>query len=332
MLEVKEHGLYCALGDFFIDPTSPVERAVITHAHADHAVDGSTHIWAHEATIRILEARWDRSLARSSSPLKYKETTEVGEVGLSLHSAGHVLGSSQVRLDDGKEIWVVTGDYKRDSDRSCDPFEVVPCHRLVTEATFALPVFKWQPIERLTQDILRWSEEAFAQDLPVCLFAYSLGKTQRLMAELSAAGHSQFLIHRSADKICQIYREFGFPIPDYQIFVNNMEVEGTKGAIIIGPPVLQNSRFLKKHKNIPSAFVSGWMALRGMRRRRRLAKGFIMSDHADWQSLIKTVEQSQAKHVYATHGYSDVLSRYLNSKGSIEADELLVLRESAEDD
>ncbi|MDA9951361.1 ligase-associated DNA damage response exonuclease [Oligoflexaceae bacterium] len=330
MLEVTENGLYCPKGEFYIDPTGDVEQAVVTHGHADHAIQGSTQYWAHPATCRVMETRWkpgDYALQR----LAYDETRKFGAVEVSLHPAGHILGSSQVKICDGKSTWVVSGDYNRGDDATCQAFEVQKCDVFVTESTFALPIFHWPPTSSVSQQIISWAEEKWSQGICTVLYAYSLGKTQRVLAALAAEGAAKFTLHSSAHRISKVYEEFGVDLPEYDLFDKEMNPSDLVGSFVILPPAMERSHFMRRKDLVSAAFLSGWMQLRGMRRRRNIEKGFVLSDHADWSSLIETIKATGAKKVYTTHGYSDVLSKYLETSVGICSEELTILRDREED-
>lgn len=331
MLELTPVGLYCPKGNFYIDPMYPVENALITHAHSDHAREGSRNYFAHHATMAIMNSRFSR-WDEVYHPTDYEDYFQLGPVKCSFHPAGHVLGSAQIRLEYNGEVWVVSGDYKRDPDQTCKPYQPIKCDVFITETTFALPIFRWEKTEDVVIRIQEWIRQSHELDRIPILYAYSLGKTQRLLVELAKAGQENFVIHSSADKICRIYRDQGIPIPHYEIFSDRMAPLDITNKVLIFPPMMQRSKFVRRYKNLSEALVSGWMALRGTRRRRGVERGFVLSDHADWPSLCRTVRGSGAKKVFSTHGYTDVFARFVSESFKTEASELNVLRERSEEE
>lgn len=329
MLRVTDQGLFCAKGGFYIDPIKPVAHALLTHAHADHAQPGCKTYTSTPETLDITLARW-KECSAERQPTNFGDSLAIGGVKVSFHSAGHVRGSSQIRIDDGKEVWVVSGDYKRGEDGSVAPFEVVPCDVFVTEATFALPVFQWPSLEETASEIVSWAKRKWSEGKVTVLYAYSLGKTQSLLHVLR---HFDIPIslHVSAKEITKIYAQQGVDFPEYKIFDAASSLREQTECLHIMPPGMERSRIVKGTKNIASAFASGWMQLRGARRRRGIETGFIVSDHADFEQLTRTVKDIGPRKVYVTHGYNDVFARYVKDELKIDAEELTVLR-SGEDD
>ena len=249
---------------------------------------------------------------------------------MSFHSAGHVLGSAQIRLEAGGESWLVSGDYKRCADPSCAPFEPVQADVFITEATFGLPIYRWQSGAEVAGEILSWWQAA--PERPSILFAYAFGKAQRLLAELAAIGvgepgrpgteGNEILLHGAVETLMPAYREAGVRLPPTLPVSAIAKGESLAGRLVIAPPSAHRSLWMKRFKLPQTAFVSGWMAVRGARRRRGYERGFVLSDHADWPGLIRSVQQSGARQVYVTHGNSDGLARYLSEVEGISAEPL----------
>ncbi len=331
MLELTKHGLYCAAGDFYVDPwpdkDARIERAVITHAHADHARGGSMHYLATPETAAIMHARISPDL--SIQTLGYGKSLRVGDTEISLHPAGHVLGSAQLRVASDKQVWVASGDYKRDPDPSCEPFEVVPCDTFITEATFALPIYRWRSGAEVAADIFQWWEKNAAERRTSVLFAYAFGKAQRVLAELSALTQKTVFVHGAVATIVNLYRDMGITMCPTALVSEVEDPADFETALVIAPPSAAGSTWMRRFKHHSTGFVSGWMRVRGNRRRRGYDRGFVLSDHADWPGLINTIRDTGASRVLATHGKTDVLVRFLQESG-IEA-EPLVTRFGEED-
>jgi len=319
LLEHTPQGLYCRAAAAWIDPWRPVPRALITHAHADHARPGCGEYWAVGASEAILRQRLGAAI--NLIPVDYGAVHRIGEARVSFHSAGHVLGSAQIRLEAGGESWLVSGDYKRCADPSCAPFQPVQADVFITEATFGLPIYRWQSGAEVAGEILSWWQAA--PERPSILFAYAFGKAQRLLAELAAIGvNDEILLHGAVETLMPAYREAGVRLPSTRPVSALAKGESLAGRLVIAPPSAHRSVWMKRFKLPQTAFVSGWMAVRGARRRRGYERGFVMSDHADWTGLILSVQQSGAGQVYVTHGNSDGLARYLSEVEGISAEPL----------
>ena len=328
LISVRPEGLYCEAGNFYIDPWKPVDTAVITHAHADHAYSGHQNYYATGISEGILRRRLGKDIRLNS--LRYGDRVKLGETWVSLHSAGHVLGSAQVRVEHKDEVWVASGDYKRDNDPSCEPFEVVECDAFITEATFGLPIYHWDSGELTAEQIYQWWQGD--AERPSLLFCYAFGKSQRVLAELTKFTDKTVYLHGAVHNLTEIYREVGVNmVPTVPVSQMEKSYKFT-GDLVIAPPSGHRSSWMKRFKRPQTAFASGWMAVRGNRRRRGYERGFVLSDHADWPGLIKTVEQTKAKKIYVTHGQNDVLSRYLNEKMDVEASPLETLFEGEKED
>jgi putative mRNA 3-end processing factor len=309
---VTDKGLHCAAGDFYIDPWQPVASAVLTHAHGDHARSGSAQYYAAAPGAGILRHRLGSDLALA--PKAYGESFELGRTLVSLHPAGHVLGSAQVRIECEGSVWVVTGDYKRAPDPTCAPFEPVQCDVLISEATFALPCYRWPDTRDVAAEIYRWWQTNRERGIASVLFCYALGKAQRVLAELTAFTDDVVYAHGAVLPLVEEYRRCGVHMLPCKPVEREKRAEYA-GAFIIAPPSAAGSTWMRRFGDASTGFCSGWMRIRGARRRRGYDRGFVLSDHADWPGLLRTIRESQAKRVLLTHGYSDALVRYLREQG-----------------
>jgi putative mRNA 3-end processing factor len=319
VIELTRQGLYCPAGDFHIDPWRPVPRAVITHAHADHARAGSGRYFAEGSGAPILRHRLGQDI--DLTPLVYGESVAFGPARVSLHPAGHILGSAQVRVEVDGEVWVVTGDFKRDRDPTCTAFETVACDTLITEATFALPIYRWPDIDTVAEDIHRWWQGNRTQGRASVLFCYALGKAQRVLSALARHSDERVLLHGAVVALTDIYRQTGVAMLPTEAALEADAAKHFAGELIIAPPGANGTAWMKRFGDCGTGFCSGWMLLRGNRRRRGYDRGFVLSDHADWPALLDTIRESGAQQVLATHGRSDILVRYLREQG-IDAAEL----------
>jgi putative mRNA 3-end processing factor len=308
LVERRAEGLFCPEGDFYIDPWRPVERAVITHAHADHARSGHQHYLAHVDAAEILKTRLGASI--SIQTLDYKETIRLGSVQLSLHPAGHVLGSAQIRMVYKGRVWVVSGDYRVQADPSCEAFEPLVCDVFITESTFALPIYRWEPQSVVMQEISTWWQRNASRGLCSVLYTYSLGKAQRIAMALP---EGPVFVHPAVDAINACYRNAGRRIPTATCWRG--EQKPPAGSLLLAPPAVADSAALARLGAYEDASVSGWMRLRGIRRRRALDRGFVISDHADWPGLLWAIQETKAEKVFVTHGQVEVLVRYLCEQG-----------------
>ena len=312
LVKVTDCGLYCAAGDFYIDPWRPVERAVITHAHGDHLRGGSSGYYLAAAGVRVARCRLPHDALVTS--LQYGEPFKLGDTKISLHPAGHVLGSAQVRIEHAGEVWVVSGDYKRDADPTCQSFEPVPCDVFISEATFALPAYRWPDTKHTALDILNWWQTNRSHGLASVLFAYALGKAQRVLAELRTLTSDSVFVHGAITGLVDAYREEGVDmLPTLPATVAGLK--NYSGALVLAPPSAAGSPWMRRFGDHRTGFCSGWMRIRGDRRRRGYDRGFVLSDHADWPSLLRTFRETGAKRILLTHGYTDAMCRYLREQG-----------------
>lgn len=312
LLRLTSKGLFCEKGDFYIDPMRPVPFALITHAHADHARWGHQRYLSTARTSALMKARL-------GTDARYEEISfgvpqQIGEVEVSFHPAGHVLGSAQIKLTDGKETWVVTGDYKMQNDRVATPYEIVPCDVLITECTFGLPVYQWKDQQEIMSEIDAWWAENVARGENSVVFAYSLGKAQRILANLEQL-HGPVFCHGAVEKINQVHEDCGVELPKRAMLDSNQKKKQLEGGLIIAPPSTQNTTWLRRFRPLKTAMASGWMTLRGARRRRGSERGFILSDHLDWQELNRVIDLSGARRILFTHGYTSQCAQWFAEKG-----------------
>lgn len=308
----RPEGLYCPPGDFYIDPWRPVSRAVITHGHGDHARWGNSHYLAAAAGAGILRSRLGADI--NLDTLDYGQRITHHGVKLSFHPAGHVLGSAQVRLEYGGEVWVASGDYKVEADGTCTPFEAVRCDTFITESTFGLPIYKWQPQAEIFADINAWWQANADQGRCSVLFCYAFGKAQRILSGLDPA-IGPILVHGAVEPLNKVYREAGVALPATQYVSDIADPAVIKRAIVLAPPSAAGSTWMKRFGDYADAFASGWMQLRGTRRRRGVDRGFVMSDHADWPGLQSAIRATGAERVFVTHGQVHPLVRWLCEQG-----------------
>ncbi|HEX6383788.1 MAG TPA: ligase-associated DNA damage response exonuclease [Anaerolineae bacterium] len=312
LLTRTESGLYCPAGDFFVDPWQPVDRAVVTHAHADHARPGSRSYLAAREGEHVLRLRLgDAAIVETAD---YGQPVTIGGVTVSFYPAGHILGSAQVRVEHQGEVWVVSGDYKLEADPTCTPFQVVPCHTFITEATFGLPVYRWPEQQDVVDEINAWWRANQAEGKASVLFAYTLGKAQRIAASVDATiGH--IYVHGAVHSLNQAYWQSGVRLPN-MIYASEAPA-GTdwSQALIIAPPSAQSTAWLRRFGRLSTGFASGWMRVRGQRRRRSVDRGFVLSDHADWPGLMQVIQETGAGRVLVTHGYVPPVVRWLREQG-----------------
>lgn len=312
LLEVTESGLYCAAGGFYVDPWRRVERAVITHAHADHARPGCGRYLCAAPGKIVLRTRMGGAAAIDT--LRYGEPVTINGVSVSLHPAGHVLGSAQVRLEHRGEIWVVTGDYKLQADPTCAGFEPVRCDVFVTESTFGLPVYRWPEPAVVAAEINAWWRANRDAGRTSVILAYALGKAQRLAAMVDPE-IGPIVAHGAVMKLVEAYRASGVRLPSIDRVPPRARRVGDGRALVIAPPSVLGGSWLKLFGESSIAVASGWMTVRGVRRRRGVEKGFVVSDHADFPGLLAAIAAAQARRVLVTHGFADVLARFLREQG-----------------
>jgi len=311
-LRVRPEGLYCAPGDFFIDPVRPVARAVITHGHSDHARPGNAHVLATPGTLAIMATRFGDAMG-PSQPLEYGAPLVIGDVRVSLHPAGHVLGSAQVRLEHAGARVVVSGDYKRRADPTCAPFEVVPCDVFITEATFGLPVFRHPPDTEEIGKLL--ASRALYPDRAHLVGVYALGKCQRVIALLRAAGYDRpIYLHGALATLCALYEDQGVRLGPLLPATAALK-DALKGELVLAPPSAGQDRWARRLPDPVVALASGWMRVRQRARQRGVELPLVISDHADWDELTRTIDEVGAPEIWVTHGREEALVHHATRRG-----------------
>jgi putative mRNA 3-end processing factor len=313
MLVESAAGLFCPSGNFHVDPWQPVERAVLTHAHGDHARPGSAAYLCAPDTLPLLRRRFGPDARIEALP--YGRSLTLGDVRISLHPAGHVLGSAQVRVESGRGVWVVSGDYKRAADPTCSAFEPVYCDTFVTESTFGLPVYRWDPADVIIRDIMQWWASNASEERTSVLFCYTIGKAQRILAELARRTDRPVYVHGMLIGMIEAYRECGVAMLPVKIATDRPRGTPFSGELVLAPLSARGTPWMRRLGDISDAFASGLMRVRGVRRQRAFDRGFVLSDHADWPALLDTVAESRAARVLATHGHADAFARYLKERG-----------------
>ena len=307
----RPEGLYCPAGDFYIDPWRPVDRAVITHAHADHARTGHGHYLVAAPAEGVLRSRLGSITLQT---LAYGEHIVHHGVTVSLHPAGHVLGSAQVRLAYGGQTWVASGDYKVAADATCAPFEPVRCDVFITESTFGLPIYRWRSDAEVFADINAWWQANAAVGRASVLLCYSFGKAQRILSGIDAR-IAPIVVHGAVEALNQAYRAAGVALPTTLTVSEVTDKADFQRALVLCPPGAAGGPWIKRFGDYSSAFASGWMQLRGARRRGGYDRGFVLSDHADWPGLLYAIGATGAQRIIVTHGNVPVMVRYLSGRG-----------------
>jgi len=327
LIEFTDKGLYCAQGQFYIDPWQPVNKAIITHAHSDHARWGSSYYLCHHLTKPILQLRLGDN---NYQTVEWNEPVYMNGVTITLHPAGHIIGSSQIRVEYNGEIWVVSGDYKTENDGISGQFEPVRCHTFITESTFGLPIYRWQPQEVLFASMRKWIAQNKEQGRTSLLLAYSLGKSQRVIKALADSVDHVF-VHGAVYNTQQALRHAGWQFPDVEKVTNDIPKALFHQNLVVAPGSAADSPWIKKMQPVSTGICSGWMQVRGNARRRNTDAGFALSDHADWDGLLQTVKATGAEKVFVTHGFQSAFSRFLNENG-IEAGEVKTAFGNEEED
>ena len=309
----RPEGLYCPAGDFYIDPWRPVDRAVITHAHADHARMGHGHYLAAAPAQGVLRARLGEITLQT---LEYGERITHQGVDISLHPAGHVLGSAQVRLAHGGQVWVASGDYKVAPDATCAPFEPVRCDVFITESTFGLPIYRWRDDAEIFGDINAWWQANAQAGRASMLCCYSFGKAQRILSGVDA-GIGPIVVHGAVEPLNQAYRAAGVALPETLLATDVTDRTVFQRALVLCPPAAGGGVWARRFGDFSNAFASGWMQLRGARRRGGYDRGFVLSDHADWPGLMGAIAATGAQRIIVTHGSIPVLVRHLGEQGLV---------------
>ena len=311
VLTFTDRGIYCPAGDFYIDPWQPVDRALITHGHSDHARPGMGRYLATTGTAPVMRHRLGEI---TLDTISYGEERQIGDATVSFHPAGHVPGSAQIRVEVKGQVWVVSGDYKTVADGLSEPFEPVKCHAFITECTFGLPIFKWTPQDVLTNQINDWWATNAAAGRTSILGAYALGKAQRLLATVNP-DIGPILTHGAIENTNEVLRNQGITLPKTTYATADITAKTHPGALVLATPSALGTTWTRRFGPASTAFASGWMALRGVRRRRAADRGFIVSDHADWDGLNEAIKATGATKVFATHGYTSAFQRWLKEQG-----------------
>lgn len=317
LISFTEKGLFCEQGNFYIDPWQPVDKAVITHAHSDHARGGSGAYLCHRDSLPLLKLRLG---PYNYQLVEWNEKVILNEVMVSLHPAGHIIGSSQVRVEYKGEVWVVSGDYKTEADGLSGLFEPIACNTFISESTFGLPIYNWKPQQEIYHDIQNWVRSNELANKTSVLIGYSLGKAQRLLKAVEEVTGNIY-VHGAIWNVQETLLQAGWKLPAVQRITPDTPKEVFKGSVIIAPPSAEGSLWMRRFASYSVGICSGWMQVRGNQRRRNADAGFALSDHADWNGLLQTVKATGAEKVYITHGFQSVFSRYLNEIG-IDASEV----------
>lgn len=319
LIRFTNNGIYCPQADVYIDPWKPVNKAIITHAHSDHARTGNGWYLAHHDSASILRYRLGEI---SLQTMGYHEPLTINGVSVSFHPAGHVIGSAQVRLEYKGEIWVISGDYKVKNDGYTVPFEPVKCHHFITESTFGLPVYHFPEADAIAQELNDWVNENALRGLNSVIIGYALGKAQRILKALRT--EQPILLHST---IYNTNEALGFDNSRYIKFTPDFKKEQLQPGIVVATGFAVGTPWLRRFEPYRLAYCSGWMQLRGARRRRNADKGFVMSDHADWEGLNQAVLATGAENVYVTHGYRSVFAKWLREQHKLNAVEVETLFE-----
>ncbi|MEM6318325.1 MAG: ligase-associated DNA damage response exonuclease [Bacteroidota bacterium] len=312
LLTFTNRGIYCPPADVYIDPWRPVEKALITHGHSDHSRFGHRHYLCTEAAAPVIRHRLGPTINLHTIPFGKK--TYINGVQFSFHPAGHIVGSAQIRVEHKGEVWVASGDYKVEKDGICLPFEPIKCHAFITESTFGLPVYKWKPQAEVAQSINDWWRKNQAEGKTSVLGGYSLGKAQRLLQMLDPS-IGKIYTHGAVENINEILRNQGVQLHDTIRVTQSLKRKEAVGEMVICPPGSLGTSWTKKFPSVSTGIGSGWMMLRGTRRRRSVDRGFVLSDHADWEGLNMTIKATEAEKVFVTHGYTSIFSKWLNDQG-----------------
>ena len=313
MLIETADGLYCPDGDFHVDPWGAVPRAVITHAHGDHARWGSASYLCSSSCAPLLRQRFGSDATIES--LDYGQSLTLGSTRITFHPAGHILGSAQIRIEGSGGVWVVSGDYKRDADPTCTAFEVVRCDTFITESTFALPIYRWDPTATVIAEMLAWWDVNRERGLTSIVFCYTIGKAQRLLAELARVTDRTVLVHGMMRPMIDVYRAAGVTMLPVQTLIERPRGASLAGELVLAPPSARGTPWMRRLGDISDALTSGLIRVRGVRRQRAYDRGFVLSDHADWPGLLDTIRETGAGRVIATHGHAEALARFLREQG-----------------
>lgn len=312
LLEFNDCGIYCRQADVYLDPWKPVKRALVSHGHSDHAS------WGHEYYLCTHTAKpviaYRLQLVNQLQSVDFGEKVTINGVSFSFHPAGHIPGSAQIRAEYKGEVWVFSGDYKLEPDNISEPFEAVSCHTFISESTFGLPIYKWKPQQEVFDDINAWWRKNVEDGKVSVISGYSLGKAQRILRNVDNT-LGKIFVHGAVDNVTAILRNQGITLPDTTRVTPEMKRVDFEGALIVCPPSAVGSAWMRRFEPYSLGIASGWMNLRGARRRRGADRGFVLSDHADWNDLNRAIRETSAEKVFITHGYSEVFAHWLNENG-----------------
>jgi putative mRNA 3-end processing factor len=312
LVRLTDNGLFCEIGGFHIDPGKAVDKAVITHAHSDHARPGSRSYLTVKQGELLLKQRFGARI--NLQTVNYAEQINLNGVKVSFHPAGHILGSSQIRIEYKDEVWVISGDYKIEKDLTCEKFEPLKCNTFITESTFGLPIFIWSSQIEIFDDINSWWRKNKDSGITSVIFCYALGKAQRIISGLDSTIGTIYT-HNAVGIINQCYRNSGINLPETINISEVIREDFIPGSVIIAPPSADLTQWTDKFRNFSSSFVSGWMQIRKNRKRISFDRGFSLSDHADWEGLLQVIKESGADNILITHGYSSSLAKWLCENG-----------------
>ena len=312
LIQFTDRGLYCPAGDFYVDPWRPVAKALITHGHSDHSRWGHQKYIATTSSVPIIKHRLGNI---DILGVDFGTKMLINGVKISFHPAGHILGSAQIRIEYKGEVWVISGDYKPGKDEFSEPFELVPCHHFVTESTFGLPAFNWVKQEDVFSTIRQWWANNQNQGKSSILCAYALGKAQRIIQGLGPDLPGPIYTHGAVEQMNTVIRAMGVPLSETTLITPSISKDMLAKGLTIATPSAIGTSWIKKFKDPVVSIASGWMALRGTRRRRAADKGFVLSDHADWNGLNEVIRATGADHIYVTHGYTDIFTQWLREQG-----------------
>ena len=311
LIEFRPEGFYVPVADVYIDPWRQVKRALITHGHADHARPGHRFYVSEKSNIPILQHRLGVTNIRG---IAFGETFSVNGVTFTFYPAGHIVGSAQIKVSYRDETWVVSGDYKTENDGISGMFEPIKCHTFITESTFGLPVYNWVDQREIFEEINQWWQSNKQQGVTSILTGYTLGKAQRLLSGLNPEIGTIYT-HGAVDNMTEIIRSIGVSLPPTTRITGAVSKKDLEGAMVIAPPSATGSPWMKRFREVSIGAASGWMQLRGPRRRRSVDRGFVLSDHADWEGLNQAIKDTGAERVYVTHGYTEIFKQWLQEQG-----------------
>lgn len=312
LLEFTDKGICCPQAQVYLDPWKPVKRALITHGHSDHARWGNEHYLCTTAAAPVI--RYRLRSEHTIETIDYGKTISINGVQFSFHPAGHIPGSAQIRVEYLGEVWVFSGDYKLQPDNLAEPFETIRCHTFITESTFGLPVYNWKPQSEVFEDMNAWWRKNQTEGKVSVIAGYSLGKSQRILKNIDSS-IGKIYVHGAVDAINQVLINQGIVLPETLRVTKETTKKDYEGALVICPPSAVGSPWMQRFQPYSLGVASGWMKLRGARRRRGADRGFVLSDHADWTELNSAIKATGAERVYVTHGYSELYAQWLNENG-----------------